>query len=75
MSAAVKEEVHRGGSRFTTRERIAKIESRVTRIEDRIALERVDAMFAAHRRENRLLLLFYFTMLGLVMALFRFGVL
>lgn len=31
--------------------------------------------FAALRRENRLLLLFFSTMLGLLMALFRFGVL
>ncbi len=36
---------------------------------------RLDEGFAALRRENRLLLLFFSTMLGLLMALFRFGVL
>ena len=36
---------------------------------------RMDEGFGALRRENRLLLLFFSTMLGLLMALFRFGVL
>jgi len=36
---------------------------------------RMEEGFAALRRENRLLLLFFSTMLGLLMALFRFGVL
>lgn len=36
---------------------------------------RMDEQFAALRRENRLLLLVFSTMLGLLMALFRSGVL
>jgi septal ring factor EnvC (AmiA/AmiB activator) len=41
-----------------------------------VALDkRMEEGFAALRRENRLLLLFFSTMLGLLMALFRFGVL
>ena len=40
-----------------------------------VALDkRMDEGFGALRRENRLLLLFFSTMLGLLMALFRFGV-
>ena len=34
---------------------------------------RMDVQFDALRRENRLLLLFFSTILGLLMALFRFG--
>ncbi len=36
---------------------------------------RMDEGFGALRRENRLLFLFFSTMLGLLMVLFRFGVL
>ncbi|MXX76123.1 MAG: hypothetical protein F4Y77_12080 [Holophagales bacterium] len=38
-------------------------------------LGRMDAQFAALRRENRVLLLFFTTVIGLLMALFRYGVL
>ena len=38
-------------------------------------LGRMDGQFSALRRENRLLLLFFSTMLGLLLTLFRFGVL
>lgn len=62
-------------SRFATTDPVAKLEGRVAKVENRMALDRMDALFAKHRRENRWVLLFYFTMLGLVMALFRFGVL
>lgn len=55
----------------------AEIVSMRTIFDDRFeALDRrMDEGFAALRRENRLLLLFFSTMLGLLMALFRFGVL
>ena len=36
-------------------------------------LDRLDVQFDALRRENRLLLLFFSTILGLLMALFRLG--
>ena len=64
-------------------EKVLRGESRSEVVEDQFAafdrfrddlLERLDEHCAAYRRERRLLFLFAFAMLALLMALFRFGV-
>lgn len=54
--------------------RFDAVDRKIDGVRDEL-LGRMDGQFSALRRENRLLLLFFSTMLGLLMALFRFGVL
>lgn len=54
--------------------RFDAVDRRIDRLRDEL-LGRMDTQYAALRRENRLLLLVFSTMLGFLVALFRFGVL
>lgn len=54
--------------------RFDAVDRRIDRLRDEL-LGRMDAQYGALRRENRLLLLVFSTMLGFLVALFRFGVL
>ena len=54
--------------------RFDTVDRRISDLRDEL-LGRMDEQFGALRRENRLLLLVFSTMLGLLMALFRSGVL
>lgn len=63
------------GGRFEAADgRFDAVDRNIDGLRDEL-LGRMDGQFSALRRENRLLLLFFSTMLGLLMALFRFGVL
>ena len=54
--------------------RFDAVDRKIDRLREEL-LGRMDVQFGAFRWENRLLLLVFSTMLGLLMALFRFGVL
>ena len=54
--------------------RFDAVDRRIDRLRDEL-LGRMDTQYAALRRENRLLLLVFSTMLGFLVALFRLGVL
>lgn len=54
--------------------RFDAVDRRIDRLRDEL-LGRMDAQYGALRRENRLLLLVFSTMLGFLIALFRLGVL
>lgn len=63
------------GGRFEAVDaRFDAVDRRIDGLRDEL-LGRMDDQFGALRRENRFLLLFLSTMLGLLVALFRFGVL
>lgn len=70
-------EARLGGRIDAVDARFDAVDARFEAVEVRIdsVERRMDAQFDGLRRENRLLLLVFSTMLGLLMALFRFGAL